>query len=90
MSLYVDTMTMSLNVYNARSLTLLGDALVAMRTRRGLSQSEAARRAGVSRQWLNAAESAKTQGLDVGKLLSLLDFYEARLQIVDDGGAQDA
>lgn len=92
MSPYVDTSTVSGYVdpmsdrptYNVRSLTRMGTALTGLRRARGLTQAEAAKRAGVSRQWLVAAEGGKTEGLELGRLMALLDALGATLLIRDD------
>lgn len=69
---------------NARSLPRLGSAISGLRKQRGWTQAELARRAGVSRQWLNAVENGRTAGLEVGKLMICLDVLDASLVIRDD------
>ena len=76
-------------VYNARSLTRMGTALTGLRRARGLTQAEAAKRAGVSRQWLVAAEGGKTEGLELGRLMALLDSVGSSLLVRDDLDAHD-
>lgn len=71
-------------VYNARSLTRMGTALTGLRRARGLTQAEAAKQAGVSRQWLVAAEGGKTEGLELGRLMAVLDSLGATLLVRDD------
>ncbi|HMR49720.1 MAG TPA: helix-turn-helix domain-containing protein [Arachnia sp.] len=77
-------------VYNVRSLTRMGTALTGLRRTRGLTQAQAAQRAGVSRQWLVAAEGGKTEGLELGRLMALLDSLGATLLIRDDLDTDDA
>ncbi len=70
---------------NTRSLKRLSVTVKALRIRRGLTQQELARNAGVSRQWLNGLENGGTQGLEVGRLMKVLDALDASLMIRDDG-----
>ncbi|MCG2798169.1 MAG: helix-turn-helix domain-containing protein [Cellulomonas sp.] len=66
---------------NARSLPKLGTAVRALRRRRGLTQAELARRAGVSREWVITVEAGETYGIEVGRLMRLLDALDANLTI---------
>jgi HTH-type transcriptional regulator / antitoxin HipB len=50
----------------------------------GLSQTELARRAGVSRQWVSAFEAGKP-GAELRLVIDLLGALDLRL-LVDDGG----
>lgn len=75
---------------NARSLPRLGIAVTGLRKQRGLSQAQLAEQAGVSRQWLNGLEKGGTAGLEVGKLLLLLEALDASLMIRDDGAGSGA
>lgn len=77
-------MTESPHLLNARSLTRLGTAVAGLRKQRGLTQNELAIAAGVSRQWLNALENGRTPGLEVGRLMRLLDTLDASLMIRDE------
>lgn len=70
---------------NARSLTRLGTSVTGLRLRRGFTQAALAREVGVSRQWLNALENGRTEGLEVGRLMRLLDALDASLAIRDEG-----
>ena len=70
---------------NARSLTRLGTAVAGLRRRRGYTQAGLAQQAGVSRQWINAVENGRTDGLEVGRLIRLLDVLDASLAIRDEG-----
>ena len=70
---------------NARSVTRLGTAVTGLRKRRGYTQAELARRADVSRQWLVALENGRTEGLEVGRLMRLLETLDASLVIRDEG-----
>jgi len=69
---------------NARSLKRIATAVKAIRRRRGLTQAELAAAAGVSRQWMVAVESAPPEGLELGRLLRVLDALDASLMIRDD------
>lgn len=84
MSSYVDTMVKPTTLYNARSLPRLGSAITALRRDRSLTQAELAQRAGVSRAWLSSAENGRTEGLDVGRVMRVLDALDASLTIRDD------
>lgn len=70
---------------NARSLRRLSTTVKALRLARGLTQQDLARNAGVSRQWLNGLENGGTHGLEVGRLMKVLDALDASLMIRDDG-----
>ncbi|NNU27319.1 helix-turn-helix domain-containing protein [Isoptericola sp. JC619] len=82
MSPYVDFVES--NLLNARSLPRLGAAVRRLRLDRGMTQAELARRAEVSRQWLVGLESGKTPGLEVGRLMRVLDALDASLTVRDD------
>jgi transcriptional regulator with XRE-family HTH domain len=69
---------------NARSLTRLGTAVRSLRLDRGLSQADLALAAGVSRQWIINLEQGNTEGLEVGRLMRVLDQLDASLTIRDD------
>ena len=69
---------------NARSLPRLGTAIAGLRRRRGITQAELARAAGVSRQWLSAVENGRTPGAEIGLLMRLLDTLDASLVIRDE------
>jgi transcriptional regulator with XRE-family HTH domain len=71
-------------VFNARSLPKLGTAVRRLRLERGMSQAELARTAGVSRQWLISLEQGNKPGLEVGRLMRVLDGLDASLTIRDD------
>ncbi len=75
---------------NARSLPRLGSAVTGLRKRRGLTQGQLAELAGVSRQWLNGLENGRTAGLEVGKLMMLLDALDANLMIRDESAGGSA
>ncbi|WP_343035710.1 helix-turn-helix transcriptional regulator [Isoptericola sediminis] len=75
---------MESNLLNARSLPRLGAAVRRLRLDRGMTQAELARRAEVSRQWLVGLESGKTPGLEVGRLMRVLDALDASLTVRDD------
>jgi len=78
------------HLLNARSLPRLGTAVTGLRKQRGLTQGQLAERAGVSRQWLNGLEKGRTTGLEVGKLLLLLDALDASLMLRDDSAGGSA
>lgn len=88
MSSYSDTVTDTAAttgaLLNARSLTRLGRAVGGLRRERGLTQAILAERAGVSRQWLNGLENGRIEGLEVGRLMRVLDTLGASLMIRDD------
>lgn len=69
---------------NARSLTRLGTAVRSLRLDRGLSQVRLAQTARVSRQWIINLEQGRTEGLEVGRLMRVLDELDASLVIRDD------
>lgn len=69
---------------NARSLTKLGLAVRALRQRRTWSQAELAAKAHVSRQWIIALEGGKTEGMEIGRLMRVLDALDASLMVRDD------
>jgi transcriptional regulator with XRE-family HTH domain len=73
---------------NARSLTRLGTAVRSLRLDRGLSQADLAKAAGVSRQWVVNLERGNTEGLEVGRLMRVLDQLDASLTIRDDREGQ--
>lgn len=69
---------------NARSLSKLGTAVRTLRRRRGWSQAQLAQKAVVSRQWVIALENGQTEGLEVGRLMRVLDVLDASLMVRDD------
>lgn len=69
---------------NARSLPRIGSAIRALRRRRHLSQAELAVAAGVSRQWIVAAESGTVEGLELARVMRVLDVLDASLWVHDD------
>lgn len=71
-------------VLNARSLTRLGTTVRSLRLDRGLSQADLAKAADVSRQWIINLEQGSTEGLEVGRLMRVLDQLDASLTIRDD------
>lgn len=79
-----DTAATTGALLNARSLTRLGRAVGGLRRERGLTQATLAERAGVSRQWLNGLENGRIEGLEVGRLMRVLDTLGASLMIRDD------
>ncbi|WP_245866568.1 helix-turn-helix domain-containing protein [Serinibacter salmoneus] len=79
-----DAAPMPSRLLNARSLTRLGRAVGGLRRERGWTQAALAERAGVSRQWLNGLENGRIEGLEVGRLLRVLDTLGASLMIRDD------
>lgn len=81
--------SMSVDVLNARSLPRLGDAIRRLRLTRELTQAELAVRADVSRQWVVAVEQGRTEGLELGRVLRLLDALDASLLIRGDLGGDD-
>jgi transcriptional regulator with XRE-family HTH domain len=69
---------------NARSLPKLGTAVRTLRRRRGWSQAELAQAAQVSRQWVVALERGRTEGMELGRLMRVLDALDASLMVRDD------
>ncbi len=69
---------------NARSLPRFGSAVRALRHRRGLTQAELAAAAGVSRKWIHAAESGRVEGLELARVMRVLDVLDASLWVHDD------
>jgi HTH-type transcriptional regulator / antitoxin HipB len=85
----------SLSPYNdmtAKALNSIRDVAAAARGRRqalGLSQSELAARARVSRQWISAFEAGKA-GAEFGLVIRLLEALDLRLEVAERGsGAGD-
>ncbi len=77
-----DTVTLMLpSELNVRSLPRLGHAVRGLRLHRGLTQAELAAAAGVSRQWVVNIESGRTSGIEVGRLMRLLDALHGSLFI---------
>lgn len=66
---------------NVRSLPRLGNAVRGLRLHRGLTQAELAAAAGVSRQWVVNVEAGRTRGIEVGRLMRLLDPLHGSLFI---------
>lgn len=73
-----------MEVIPARTLPQPGLAVRRLRERRDLSQAEIAERAGVSRQGVIAAEKGRTNGLEVGLVVRVLDALDASLTVRDD------
>ena len=69
---------------NARSLAKLGLAVRTLRQRRTWSQAELAAKAQVSRQWIIALEGGQTEGMEIGRLMRVLDALDASLMLRDD------
>ena len=66
---------------NSRSLPKLGNSVRGLRQHRGLTQAELAAAAGVSRQWVVNVEAGRTRGIEVGRLMKLLDALHGSLFI---------
>lgn len=75
---------MSASQINARSLPRLGSAIRALRRRRKLTQAELASAAGVSRQWVVSAESGTVEGLELARVMRVLDVLDTSLWVHDD------
>lgn len=84
MSQYVDIMASQ--TFPARSPELLGMSIRALRVERGMTQAELARAASVSRQWLITLETAARPGIELGRVMQVLDALDASLTIRDDRG----
>jgi len=78
--MYADIVT----YLNARTLPQLGNAIRKLRTSRGLNQADLARAAGVSRQWVITVEQGRTNGMEIGLLMRVLDALDASLTLRDD------
>lgn len=68
----------------ARSLPRLGAAIRALRHERGLTQAELAARADVSRRWVVEVEAGAREGVELARVLRVLDALEASLMVRDD------
>ena len=62
----------------------LGESVRGLRLRRGLTQVDLARLAGVSRQWLITLESGDKNRIEIGLVMRVLDELDASLLIRDD------
>jgi HTH-type transcriptional regulator / antitoxin HipB len=71
------------SLLNARSLPRLARSVKKLRLDRGLTQADLARRAGVSRVWVINLERGETEGIEVGRLMRVLDELDANLVIQD-------
>lgn len=78
------SMTIDTDLLNARSLPKLGTAVRTLRRRREWSQAQLAANAQVSRQWVIALENGQTEGMEVGRLMRVLDALDASLRVRDD------
>jgi transcriptional regulator with XRE-family HTH domain len=74
----------------ARSLLRLGVAIRRLRSDRHMTQADLARAARVSRQWVIAVEQGKTNGLEIGLVMRVLDALDASLMVRDDLVLPDA
>ena len=63
-----------------RSCVALGAAVREQRDHQGLTQTDLARKAGVSRQWLSALENGKPS-VEMGKVLVVLSVLELSVGI---------
>lgn len=73
----------------ARTIQALRALVQGRRRDRGLSQTEAAAKAGVSRKWLSDFEAGK-ETVELGKVLALLDALDLVLHVdpVDKASAE--
>ena len=69
---------------NARSLPRLGTSVKALRLARGLTQEALAEAAGISRRTLITLEAGKTPGMEIGRIMRVLDALDASLYVRDD------
>ena len=67
--------------FNVRSLPRLARAVKTLRLERGLTQQQLADSADVSRKWVSTLEKGKVEGLEVVRLLRVLDALDAILTI---------
>jgi transcriptional regulator with XRE-family HTH domain len=75
-------------------INTINDLAAVIRGRRlslGLSQAQAALRAGVSRQWIGQLEQGKTT-VEFGRVLGLLDALELNIELAarEGGGRSEA
>lgn len=68
----------------ARSLPRLGAAIRGLRHERGLTQAALAARADVSRRWVVEVEAGAREGVELARVLRVLDALEASLMVRDD------
>jgi HTH-type transcriptional regulator/antitoxin HipB len=89
MSSYIDIMVTSSYADIAMDVNSLRDLAAIARGRRrelGLSQSDLAARARVSRQWVSGFESGKATA-EVGLVIRLLDALDLRLAVAEAGAS---
>ncbi|MGC4175161.1 helix-turn-helix transcriptional regulator [Demequina sp.] len=72
----------------ARSITRIGQSIRLLRTRRGLTQEELAKEAGVSRTWLNQVENGSKSNAELASIFAVLNVLDASLLIRDDVDSQ--
>lgn len=67
----------------------IGAAIRGARAREGLTQTELAERAGVSRRWLITVEQGRTERAELGKILDTLDALGLDLTVTTAEGRTD-
>lgn len=75
-------------IHNARSLPRMGTAVRALRLNRKMTQADLAAAADVSRVWISNLERGTTEGLELGRLMRVLDALDASLAVIDHGAPQ--
>lgn len=65
--------------YNVRSLPRLARAVKARRLELGMTQSELALAADVSRKWISVLENGGVDGLELARVMRVLDALDALL-----------
>ena len=60
---------------------MLGTAVRSLRLHRGMTQAQLATAARVSRQWVVNVEAGRTKGIEVGRLMRVLDVLHGSLHI---------
>lgn len=68
----------------ARSLPRLGAAIKALRLDRDMTQAELAEAADVSRRWVGEVEAGSRAGVELARVLRVLDALDASLMVRDD------
>lgn len=69
---------------SARSLPRLGAAIKTLRLERGMTQAELAAVADVSRRWIGEVEAGSRAGVELARVLRVLDALDASLMVRDD------
>lgn len=68
----------------ARSLPRLGASIKTLRQERGMTQAQLAAAADVSRRWVGEVEAGSRDGVELARVLRVLDVLDASLMVRDD------